>query len=117
MTKSVKNSDSPTITMLGGVWPVPRAWRKMDMTITMRTKAVIMRSREGKTDSVVIRANNCSVRLYWVPLPVLVAVTAGMSGAACASSGNKPSSKVRINPMGMRFMVLWFSLVIRLSTR
>ena len=86
------------MTMLGGVWPVPRAWRKIDMTITMRTNAVIISSTDGNTERVVIKASNCSVMLYCVPLPVLLLVMAGRSGAACASMGSKPSNKVRIRP-------------------
>ena len=75
------------------------------MTITMRTKAVIMSSKEGNTDKVVIKASSCSVMLYCVPLPVLVLVIAGISGAACARIGNSPTNKVRIKPMWkVRFM-------------
>ena len=68
------------------------------MTITMRTKAVIMSSSDGSTDRVVIKASNCSVMLYCVPLPVLVLVMAGMSGAACAKMGSSPNKTVRIRP-------------------
>ena len=34
--KSVRNKDSPTSTMFGGVWAVPSAWRRMEKTMMMR---------------------------------------------------------------------------------
>ena len=66
-----------------------------------------MSNSEGSTESVVIKASNCSVMLYCVPLPVLVLVMAGMSGAACANKGSRLSSTVKMNPIDReRFMVL-----------
>ena len=48
--------------MLGGVCPVPRAWRNSDMTMMTRTNEVIIKSSEGNSVSAVISASNWSVR-------------------------------------------------------
>ena len=64
MTNSDKNSASPTNTMLGGVWPVPKACRRIDKTMTIRTNDVIMSNKDGNNVSDVISAKSCSVRLY-----------------------------------------------------
>ena len=77
MMNSVKNKAMPTSTLLGGVCPVPRAWRKIDMTMMMRTNDVIIKSSEGSSVSTVISASNCKDRLYCVSLPVPVTLTIG----------------------------------------
>ena len=48
MTNMVRNSDRPTITWLGGAVCVPSAWRRSDMTMTMRVKPVIINNTAGK---------------------------------------------------------------------
>ena len=53
ITKKVRNSDSPTMTWLGGAVGVPMAWRSSDSTITMRVKAVIISSTAGRKPSAV----------------------------------------------------------------
>src|SRR3954453_22019015 len=51
MTNSERNSDSPTITWLGGMALTPRAFRVSDSTMTMRVKLVIIISSAGATES------------------------------------------------------------------
>ena len=77
--KSVRNKANPTSTVLGGVWPVPKACRKIDKTMMMRTKAVIMSKKDGSSVSDVIKANSCSDKLYccW-PLGPPVTLSIGM---------------------------------------
>ncbi len=91
--KRVRNKAKPTRTVLGGVWPVPKAWRKMDNTMMMRTNAVIMSKNEGSRVSDVIKANSCSDKLYccW-PLGPPVTFTMGMP-CADAAMGNANKAK------------------------
>jgi hypothetical protein len=49
----VRNSDSPTITWLGGADCVPSAWRRRPSTMTMRVKPVIISSTAGRKLSAV----------------------------------------------------------------
>ena len=51
------------------------------MTMMMRTKEVIINKNEGSSVMLVIKASNCSDRLYWVPLPESVTFTMGMPWA------------------------------------
>ena len=78
MMNKVRNSEMPTSTLLGGVWPVPRAWRRMDMTMMMRTNEVIISKSEGSRVSVVINASSCKDRLYCESLPLPVTLIIGM---------------------------------------
>ena len=91
MMNKVKNREMPTKTLLGGVWPVPKAWRRIDITMMMRTKEVIMSSSEGSSVMVVIKASNCKDKLYCVPLPEPVTL---IMGKPCAhdSAGRLKSS-------------------------
>ncbi len=61
ITNSVRNSDSPTSTWLGGAWPAPIAWRSSASTITMRVKAVIISRMDGSMVTAVISSSSCSV--------------------------------------------------------
>ena len=61
ITNSVRNSASPISTWLGGVWPAPMACRRIDSTITMRVKAVIISSAAGSSVTAVINASNSMV--------------------------------------------------------
>jgi len=63
MTKNVRNSDSPTITWVGGADCVPSACRSSDSTITMRVKLVIISNAAGMNDSDVSRISVCRLRL------------------------------------------------------
>ena len=64
MMNKVRNSAKPTNTILGGVEPVPRAWRSSDNTMMMRTNEVIISNIDGNSVNVVIKANSCKVKLY-----------------------------------------------------
>lgn len=64
MMKKVKNKAKPTNTVLGGVCAVPMAWRKIESTMMMRTKDVIINSMDGNSVSVVIKPSNCRLMLY-----------------------------------------------------
>ena len=88
MINSVRNNAKPTNTMLGGVCPVPKAWRSNDITMMTRTKEVIMSSNDGNSVSAVIKANSCRVRLYWLPPGALVTL---INGTPCACATEKPS--------------------------
>ena len=96
----------PTSTLLGGVCPVPRAWRKMDMTMMMRTNEVIMSSSEGSKLRVVISASNCKDRLYCMSLPELLTLTKGMpcdqatAGSSTAITANAAQRQRRKAFMG-----------------
>ena len=85
MTNSVKNSDSPMITWLGGEDWVPSAWRIKLSTMTMRVKPVIMSSTAGRKESAV---KNSSV---WIGTEKLLPAgpeptISGRLGACCAST-------------------------------
>ena len=60
ITNSVRNSDSPTITWLGGEACVPSAWRSSDSTMTMRVKPVISSSTAGRNASAVSTSRVCT---------------------------------------------------------
>src|SRR4051812_38581836 len=47
MTRKVMKRESPMRIWLGGSCWAPRAWRRRDMTMTMRVKQVVMRRMEG----------------------------------------------------------------------
>ena len=47
--KKVKNHATPTKTVLGGVCAVPKAWRKIDSTMMMRTNEVIISNIDGNS--------------------------------------------------------------------
>ncbi|MCY1551450.1 hypothetical protein D9M68_877830 [compost metagenome] len=53
ITNSVRNSERPTITWLGGADCVPSAWRSSESTITMRVKPVMSSSTAGRKESAV----------------------------------------------------------------
>ena len=61
ITNNVRNSDRPTSTWFGGVWPAPSACRRIASTITMRVNAVIISRMAGSSVSAVIRIRICSV--------------------------------------------------------
>ena len=61
MTNNVRNSARPISTWFGGVWPAPSAWRRIDSTMTMRVKAVIISSTAGSSVSAVISASSWRV--------------------------------------------------------
>lgn len=50
MINSVKNSDKPTSTILGGACAVPMAWRRKPKTMMSRAKEVIIKKTEGSID-------------------------------------------------------------------
>ena len=56
MTKNVRNSASPTSTVLGGVLCAPMADRKSDSTMMIRVNPVTMTSKLGAMDSTVMSA-------------------------------------------------------------
>jgi hypothetical protein len=90
---SVKNREIPTKTLLGGVWPVPKAWRKIDITMMIRTKEVIISSSEGSSVMVVIKANNCKDKLYCVPLPEPVTLIIGKPCAQDSAGKHKSTPR------------------------
>ena len=111
MIKKVKNKASPTNTVFGGVCAVPKAWRKIDNTIMMRTNEVIISNIDGNSVSVVIKPSNCRLMLYcWPPLPPLT-FTKGIP-CACAIIGNTHmamnnnaiKTKVSLKETGLRNM-------------
>ncbi len=61
ITNSVRNSDRPTSTWLGGAWPAPMACRRMASTITMRVKAVIISRMDGSMVTAVISSSSWMV--------------------------------------------------------
>jgi len=95
MMNRVRKSASPTSTVLGGVWPVPKAWRSSESTTMIRTNDVIINNSEGSSVRAVMSANSCSVRLYWVPPPVVFTFTMGMPCCAKAHIGTPHSSSPR----------------------
>src|SRR5256885_269717 len=84
MTNSVRNSDRPMITWLGGADCVPSAWRISDSTMTMRVKPVIIKRMAGRKDSAVKNSRVWMGTEKLVP-PLPWPMTSGrLAGAPCA---------------------------------
>src|SRR5690554_393995 len=69
ITNKDRNSDRPISTWLGGVCCRPRAWRKIDRTIMIRVKLVIIKTMDGNIVSSPITIRICSVMLSGAPSP------------------------------------------------
>ena len=67
MTNSERNSDSPIRTWLGGDCCRPIAWRRIDSTIRMRVKLVIISTRLGRMVSRPMIISNCKDMLMPAP--------------------------------------------------
>src|SRR5580698_4077568 len=104
ITNSVRNSDRPTSTWLGGVVVVPSAWRISDSTMMMRVKLVIISTIAGRNDSIASTSIVCTLSEYVVlPFGPGVAFRAGRPdtcakdrvGSASNSAGNSSVARVR----------------------
>ena len=74
MTKIVRNSARPMRIWFEGVCTVPRAWRKMARTMTMRVKAVIIMRPAGSRVSAVMSSSTWTLsdQVCVPPLPCTV---------------------------------------------
>jgi hypothetical protein len=75
--KSVKNKESPTNTILGGMVVKPKAWRSKENTISIRVKLVIKINAAGKKVSAVKAKTVSTGTAKAVPPPVCLDVIKG----------------------------------------
>ena len=78
---------------------MPKACLSRDITITMRTKEVIIKSRDGNKVKTVMRARSCKVKLYLVaPFSSWRTLTIGNPVSANKEGGKRsPVTKIIIN--------------------
>ena len=75
--KKVKNKEIAIKTWFGGVCWVPKAWRRIDITIIILVKLVIPNTNEGRTVRAVIKSKICKGNEYSVVLPLVDTFNAG----------------------------------------
>lgn len=75
--KKVKNKEIAIKTWFGGVCWVPKAWRRIDITIIILVKLVIPNTNEGRTVRAVINSRICKGNEYSVVLPLVDTFNAG----------------------------------------
>ena len=75
--KNVKNKEIAIKTWFGGVCWVPKAWRRIDMTIIILVKLVIHKTNDGRTVRPVINNKICRGKEYSVVSPFVDTFKAG----------------------------------------
>ena len=100
--KAVSSRASATSTWLGGVSGIPKAWRIIDSTTTMRTNEVMQTSRAG-ISAIIVRMRAMRITLaVGADWPAAAPSAAAGSGAAAAKAAAGASSSSASAPARRR---------------
>src|SRR5205085_10016382 len=99
--KAVKKIARLTSTWLGGVSGIPKAWRIIERTTTIRTNEVMQMSKAGISD---IRPRTSAIRTTWLVSAVPAAAAAAAAGAAACAADAAQQEAAAKRMRARRFM-------------